>query len=576
MNLRVKHLVWPLALVATACDKGTENENAAEIATLRAQIAELAERPAEVADPEKGQDGREAGKTSEMEEEIAKLKAEITALRGASDQMEKIRKDLEKTTEEKERLEKKVEELEEANEKLNEEVTMKIRQKAVGEKHETIEAMNGRVFKDVVIRSIDDDGVSISHSAGLATLRHDSAPEEWVRRFRLVEKPDPALEPDTLADGGKEGSNPQRPGSGPSEMNEDEPADLAPRSVDESPDLTEEPTATTAETRKILESHFNSIVIIDGNDGTGSGFILNIADRSYLYTAAHVICGNTKLTVTDPSGRRFTKFGTFEAAEDCDLARIEILEQCDSGITLASPDAAKVREPVLAIGQSGGAGVLTVLEGNVISLGPKEIEVSADVIQGNSGGPLFHGKTGEVLAVVTHLVAPREDIWAQDTGFDEIRRFATRLDRDFKWQPMPIGRFISEKQRLESHIKKSRVLFALSVLQPGQQGLRLPGFQGSNGDILTILAENTDEPAVAKLIEMNREMAEKKIGIAKADLIKTFRRYYHEAVRSLIQGEETMLPDQFSGYNRERARLAAQWRGEAVEAVEETLKSFNP
>ena len=116
----------------------------------------------------------------------------------------------------------------------------------------------------------------------------------------------------------------------------------------------------------------------------------------------------------------------------------------------------------------------------------------------------------------------------------------------------------------------------VSALQPGQQGLRLPGLHGSEQDVLTILAENTDEPAVAKLIEMNRELGEKKIGIARADLIKTFRRYYYEAIQSLKRGEVALVPDDFSGYNRQRATLAAQWRAEAGEAVEKAIKSFDP
>lgn len=571
-----KHLPLLLALAVIGCEK--EKQNSAEIEELRAQIAALAEKPAAEEGSQDEAESDESGGPEEEGEEIAKLKAEITALRGATSQIEETHKKLEEALEKNQELEEKVKTLEEANQKLQEDLTTKNRKRAIGEKLEQVEAKNGRVFRDVEIRSIDDNGVSITHSDGLATLRHDSAPDEWVTRFGLREKTAPA--PDAVAANDQEPAEPENPsdkdGSADPAM-QDEPTDKpASEEAIASTEKTAPKAATPAETKKILENHFDSIVIIDGNDGTGSGFIMKIAGRNYLYTAAHVICGNTKLTVTNSSGRRFTKFGAFEAADDCDIARIEILEDCESAITLASPNAAKVQEPVLAIGQSGGAGVLTVLEGDVISLGPKEIEVSADVIQGNSGGPLFHGISGDVMGIVTHLVAPREDVWAQDTGFDEIRRFATRLDRDFKWKQMPIGRFIGEKERLEEHVRKTRVLFALSALQPGQQGLRLPGLHGSGQDVLTILAENTDEPAVAKLIEMNRELGEKKIGIARADLIKTFRRYYYEAIQSLKRGEVALVPDDFSGYNRQRATLAAQWRAEAGEAVEKAIKSFDP
>ncbi|MBB5350333.1 hypothetical protein HNR46_000557 [Haloferula luteola] len=321
--------------------------------------------------------------------------------------------------------------------------------------------------------------------------------------------------------------------------------------------------------KKVVQEHFNSVVLVEGDQSAGSGFVAHADGKTWVYTAAHVFCGNKKLSLATADGRKLKKFGSFQASRDADLVRIELLDEFDSKVEIGDPGVAQVQDPLLAVGNSGGAGVLTVLSGQILSLGPAQMEVSAGVIQGNSGGPIFSGESGEAIGVVTHLVAAREDLWAKDTDFSEVRRFATRLDRAIEWDEMPIGRFLSEKSRLDEFNRNTQVLFALSALDPGQAGLRLNTRVSEEGPtLLSILSENEDKRVVSELIEMNRSLGERSLRTSESDLKKRFSRFYSTALRDLNKDRKDLQPEGFSGYNRASARNALEWRDDAVQRLE--------
>lgn len=329
-----------------------------------------------------------------------------------------------------------------------------------------------------------------------------------------------------------------------------------------------EGTAPQVDIKEFVNKHFDSVAVITGDGGSGTGFLTKDGERAFLYTAAHVIAGNKRLTVKNANGREFKKFGAFEVASESDLARLELLEEFQGGLHVAKPQSIKVNDPVLAVGNSGGAGALAVLEGKAVSLGPDVVEVSSNVIQGNSGGPLFSGNTGEVVGVVTHLVAARDDIWAKDTKFAEVRRFATRLDREIVWERVPIGKFLAEHQKIEEFNRNSRILYAISSLNPTQDGLRLDSKVRNDGPtLMSIFNENKDVPVVAELINMNSKLGDKRLRTSEGELRKRFASYYLSSLTKLNQGGDKFVPKDFSGQNRERAKQARQWRDEAVKEV---------
>ena len=189
--------------------------------------------------------------------------------------------------------------------------------------------------------------------------------------------------------------------------------------------------------------------------------------RPIFNTAAHVLSGNTRLAVKLRSGRKITKFGDFVASDGADLVRLEVLEEVEKKLQLSDRSGqSKVGMKVFAAGNSGGGGTVGFEEGKIKGVGAESIEIDADVIQGNSGGPILDGETYEVLGVVTHLVAARKDQWAKETRFSEIRRFGCRLDRKWGWQKLSIGKFLKEGQLLKE-VEDLNNLMVLA-LQPSE------------------------------------------------------------------------------------------------------------
>ena len=69
----------------------------------------------------------------------------------------------------------------------------------------------------------------------------------------------------------------------------------------------------------------------------------------------------------------------------------------------------KIGDAIVVLGNSGGGGVVTKLEGKLVGIGPDRIEVSAEFIPGNSGSPIIHVPTGKVIGIATYLTRRYEE-----------------------------------------------------------------------------------------------------------------------------------------------------------------------
>ena len=168
----------------------------------------------------------------------------------------------------------------------------------------------------------------------------------------------------------------------------------------------------------------DKLVVIVCGDKAGSGFIVRDGGRPYLFTNAHVVrkgaviahrLDGTRLNLgprDDAVGRDMVRFALDESVPAFDLA---------AGV----PD---IGDPVVVLGNSDGRGVVTEIRGKVIGVGPREIEVDAAFVIGNSGSPVLD-RNGRVIGIATYLRDCRDDTdWSKaDTRFNGIRRFALRL-----------------------------------------------------------------------------------------------------------------------------------------------------
>jgi serine protease Do len=326
--------------------------------------------------------------------------------------------------------------------------------------------------------------------------------------------------------------------------------------------------------QEIAKRVMPSVVVIEGDASSGSGFILREGEKHYLYTAAHVLSGNSKLTARSSDGTQYSKFGAFELAEDYDMARLEIDGEVIEAATLGDSSALAMNRRIFAVGNSGGSGVLTVLEGEVTGVGASEFELSAEIIKGNSGGPVFDAESGGVLGLVTRAMAARDDIWSSDTRFAQIRRFAGRLDGTIKWNKMPIGSFLNERKQIDEIDRGTKLLFALSMLRPTTAGLRMDTKIKEGVTAMQIFNENQDQQAVKNLIEMNSTLGARGLALSERDLVKKFVSFYQQILSHGQRQTKTFNPAAFSSFHRKEAELTVKWRRDAERAVEAQLTNM--
>lgn len=186
-----------------------------------------------------------------------------------------------------------------------------------------------------------------------------------------------------------------------------------------------------------------AICLINFQGGAaGSGFLLYQGDKLYCYTNQHVAMNLGKMVVSLIDGTKLEQ-GRLEIAEDSDLARIEILTERPGFDHIGR---AKLSESVKVLGNSLGAGRITVLQGKVTGLSEKQVETSAKFVTGNSGSPILN-EDNAVIGVATLLeFFPDHKSILKGTGFEDGRRVGMRLDREIEWLEVDMGYFVSRNR----------------------------------------------------------------------------------------------------------------------------------
>jgi serine protease Do len=388
-----------------------------------------------------------------------------------------------------------------------------VREHAAGMNFSSIKSQGGKVFNDVIVTAVTGTSVTFHHDKGEATLEADDCPAVWTELF----------------------------GFGAKAATEETPK----------PSISK-PTDTTA----VAEA----IAVIEGDRGTGTGFFCRDGETTYLYSAAHVLSGNTRLKVKLRDGTVVKKFGALEAAEGGDLIRLPVNEPVPKTLEIgAASGVAKVGTPVLASGNAGGGGTVGFEEGKIMGVGPESIEIDAQVIQGNSGGPIIHGETHQALGVVTHLTAERKDLWAKGTRFADVRRFGCRLDRTWQWKQVPVDVFLKEGKAVLAVQEQSELM--LAAMQPAKWKDAV--FQRQRENPLA-----RDIASLQLWIDQNAQRA------SEMDRKKRLRSIFDGAKhRSSAQMAEFKC-DGFTWFHRETGQQEIKTREEIEKAYDDALKEM--
>lgn len=238
----------------------------------------------------------------------------------------------------------------------------------------------------------------------------------------------------------------------------------------------------------LIRRHGDAFIVVKDREGAGSGFICQVGGKAYLFTNIHVVAGMTQPTFTRLDGLALRP-GAADAAVGHDILRFA-LETPPARPLTAMTDFSKeisIGDDVVVLGNSGGGGVITSIPGKVVGIGPDRIEVSAEFIPGNSGSPIIHMRTGQVVAVATYLTSRYEEFAGPGGGGGGsgessaatpragpgsvvVRRFGYRLDSVRTWEPVNWSIFMQESLYLRRISLLTEDIFDfLSALRAGQQ-----------------------------------------------------------------------------------------------------------
>lgn len=196
----------------------------------------------------------------------------------------------------------------------------------------------------------------------------------------------------------------------------------------------------------------------------GSGFLLKDQDRVWLVSNCHVVRadGTIQFIGMLDKSRTYSLPEKVEVAANRDAVRFNVKEPDG----LAPKNTVDFDEKVFAFGNSDGLGVITKSEGKIVGKGRGEIEITCEIIPGNSGGPVVDAHDGVVGIATFGVTTSSAKIAAELSGqvsaaererlvekiktrhgtrYTETRRFAVSLS-DAEWQLVDTEQFKQESK----------------------------------------------------------------------------------------------------------------------------------
>ncbi|HEX4086529.1 MAG TPA: serine protease, partial [Chthoniobacteraceae bacterium] len=210
---------------------------------------------------------------------------------------------------------------------------------------------------------------------------------------------------------------------------------------------------------QIVRNSTKSLVFVDGNEGSGSGFIAKVGNGTFLVTNLHVVSEIHNAVFKALDGT-VVKGGAASAAVGEDIccmampntpSTFQVMQDVEKNVTIG--------DSVVVLGNAEGSGVVDSRMGKIVGIGPNLVEVDAPFIPGNSGSPIIHLKSGKVIGVATYMTIDQYDPatkrWLRKPV---VRRFGYRLDSVKQWQPIYWSAFYAQAGTIEA-IEKVTLAF---------------------------------------------------------------------------------------------------------------------
>lgn len=206
-----------------------------------------------------------------------------------------------------------------------------------------------------------------------------------------------------------------------------------------------------AEAGQIVQDYHNALVIVEGEEGRGSGFLCNLGGKICAITNAHVLSGNRNFKLTSLDSGVIAP-GPAAVAVAHDIVKLDVdpakapKKVFDVATNIDST--VKIGDAVVVPGNAEGAQVVHPVAGKIVGIGPNLIEVDAPFVKGNSGSPIIHVATGKVLGVATYLVEKKVSQEKNGAVVVETRRFGYRIDSVQKWEPINWQAFFAQSAQV--------------------------------------------------------------------------------------------------------------------------------
>ena len=192
--------------------------------------------------------------------------------------------------------------------------------------------------------------------------------------------------------------------------------------------------------------HISKLVyIVKSEESSGTCFLLKEATNNYIYSNLHVFLGSTNSVIKNAEQQTIPIPDIIEVAQVHDLMRFKSNEI--NGLEIGNLPT--IDDSVETYGNSQGTGVITKNTGKILGVGDSSIEVSCEIVPGNSGGPIIN-KDGKVVGIASFLNKRDEDQWNEGPRYEKTRRFGIRIDQPLKWDSVKYSDFKKDSLVLEA------------------------------------------------------------------------------------------------------------------------------
>jgi hypothetical protein len=201
-------------------------------------------------------------------------------------------------------------------------------------------------------------------------------------------------------------------------------------------------------------------------------------------------------------------------------------------------------------------------DGKVLGIGPERVEFDNPIYHGNSGGPVFHVKSGKVLGVVTEAekvdltdALDKASFASRSSAIsNSMRYFGLRLDTVPAWLPIDPRRFQTESAFLDNFDQRNKALDSY---------LNAP-----DDDKPEDVVWRKDD----KIVQANNEYFQQAAGADISQRVDTDRIMWSEfSDIAALDMTAIQNPNNFYPFDRERAQNAAAYR----KALQSELSDIN-